>query len=94
MNKPNLNRRAFLRTSGVSLAIPWLEVFGKSAEAPPKRALFICNTLGFYPPAFYPANPGANYEASDYLSLLREHRDDLTVFSGLSHPDQGRRAPM
>ena len=89
MNTRNLNRRTFLRTSGVSLAIPWLEVFGKSAETPPKRALFICNTLGFYPPAFYPANPGANYEASDYLSLLKEHRDDLTVFSGLSHPDQG-----
>lgn len=89
MNNRNLDRRTFLRGSGVSLAIPWLEVFGESAESPPKRALFICNTLGFYPPAFYPANPGAKYKASDYLSLLKEHRDELTVFSGLSHPDQG-----
>jgi len=89
MKNRHLNRRTFLRTSGVSLAIPWLEVFGKSAETPPKRALFICNTLGFYPPAFYPAKPRARYEASNYLSLLKEHRDELTVFSGLSHPDQG-----
>ena len=89
MKNHNLSRRTFLRASGISLAIPWLEVFGKSVETPPKRALFICNTLGFYPPAFYPSKPGATYEASDYLSLLKEHRDDLTVFSGLSHPDQG-----
>ena len=89
MNTPTLNRRTFLRASGISLAIPWLEVFGKAAESPPKRALFICNTLGFYSPAFYPVKPGATYEPSDYLSLLKEHRNDLTVFSGLSHPDQG-----
>ena len=86
-NRPN--RRSFLKVSGVSLAIPWLEMFGKEVETPPKRALFICNTLGFYPPAFYPTKPGPAYEASDYLSLLKEHRDDLTIFSGLSHPDQG-----
>ena len=89
MQTNHLSRRSFLKVSGVSLAIPWLEVFGKEVETPPKRALFICNTLGFYPPAFYPAKPGEAYEASDYLSLLKEHRDDLTIFSGLSHPDQG-----
>lgn len=89
MKTRNLNRRTFLRTSGVSLAIPWLEVFAKTAESPPKRALFICNTLGFYSPAFYPMKPGSTYEDSDYLALLKEHRDELTIFSGLSHPDQG-----
>ena len=89
MHPSALNRRTFLKASGISLALPWLEGFGKPAESPPKRALFICNTLGFYSPAFYPAKPGLDYEASEYLSLLKEHRDDLTVFSGLSHPDQG-----
>jgi hypothetical protein len=89
MKSSTLNRRAFLRASGSSLAVPWLEVFGKTAESPPKRALFICNTLGFYSPAFYPAKPGSTYGDSDYLALLKEHRDELTIFSGLSHPDQG-----
>jgi len=66
-----------------------LEAFGKVAETPPRRALFICNTLGFYPPTFYPDQPAADYTPSEYLSLLSEHRNDFTVFSGLSHPDQG-----
>lgn len=84
-----LSRRTFLKASGITLALPWMEAFGKTESAPPKRALFICNTLGFYSPAFFPSEPGPDYEASEYLALLKEHRDDLTVFSGLSHPDQG-----
>jgi hypothetical protein len=66
-----------------------LEAFGKVPATPPKRALFICNTLGFYSPAFYPKSTGPNYETSEYLSLLDQHRNDFTVFSGLSHPGQG-----
>ena len=89
MNLSNLNRRTFLKTSGISLALPWLETFGKRSGTPPKRALFICNTLGFYSPAFYPTSPGRNYITSEYLALLQKHRNELTVFSGLSHPDQG-----
>ena len=89
MQSSTLNRRNLLKASGITLALPWLEVFGKFAGTPPKRALFICNTLGFYSPAFYPTGQGSDYEASEYLSLLKEHRSDFTVFSGLSHPDQG-----
>ena len=89
MRSPAPNRRTFLKASGISLGLPMLEAFGKPAESPPKRALFICNTLGFYSPAFYPKSPGRDYEASEYLALLEEHRDDLTILSGLSHPDQG-----
>tara|TARA_B100001093_G_scaffold338141_1_gene322912 strand:- start:13930 stop:15108 length:1179 start_codon:yes stop_codon:yes gene_type:complete len=66
-----------------------LEAFGKVSATPPKRALFICNTLGFFSPSFYPKSTGQNYKASEYLSLLDRHRDDFTVFSGLSHPGQG-----
>ncbi|MGI9243194.1 MAG: DUF1552 domain-containing protein [Verrucomicrobiales bacterium] len=89
MPSTTLNRRTFLKASGISLGLPALEAFGKLAETPPKRALFICNTLGFYSPAFYPKAPGPAYEASEYLALLKQHRDQMTVFSGLSHPDQG-----
>ncbi|MEM7012226.1 MAG: DUF1552 domain-containing protein [Verrucomicrobiota bacterium] len=87
--KPQIDRRTFLRASGVSLALPMLESMGAAAEKPPKRMVFICNTLGFYPPAFFPKTVGRDYESTPYLDLLAEHRDDFTVFSGLSHPDQG-----
>lgn len=89
MSLRNATRRQFLQASGISLGLPLLEAFGKTGETPPKRALFICNTLGFYPPAFFPEEAGPDYEASEYLALLEDHRDDFTVFSGLSHPDQG-----
>ncbi len=89
MHSYAMNRRNILKASGISMALPWLDAFAKSTKSPPKRVLFICNTLGFYSPAFYPTKPGSTYEASEYLSLLKEHRDDFTVFSGLSHPDQG-----
>ena len=87
--KGQIDRRTFLRASGVSLALPMLESMGAAAEDPPKRMVFICNTLGFYPPAFFPKTEGRDYESTEYLDLLAEHRDDFTVFSGLSHPDQG-----
>ena len=89
MSSLSLNRRTFLRASGITLALPMLEAFGKVPATPPKRALFICNTLGFYSPAFCPKSTGPNYETSEYLSLLDQHRNDFTVFSGLSHPGQG-----
>ncbi|MFM1561298.1 MAG: DUF1552 domain-containing protein, partial [Roseibacillus sp.] len=87
-----LDRRSFLRTTGVSLALPWLESLGAAAgakSAPPKRMVFICNALGLHSPALFPAKNGAGYESTEYLELLKDHRDDFTLFSGLSHPDQG-----
>ena len=84
------NRRQFLRATGVTLALPWLESFASAkAAAPPKRAVFIGTALGLHAPYLYPKTAGANYETTEYLSLLKEHRADYTLFSGLSHPDQG-----
>lgn len=84
-----MNRRQFLRAAGVSLALPWLEASACAATLPPKRAVFICTALGLHPPSLYPKTPGADYESTEYLDLLKEHRRDYTLFSGLSHPDQG-----
>lgn len=82
-------RRHFLRAAGVSLALPWLESSACAATAPPKRAVFVCTALGLHPPSLFPKNTGADYESTEYLDLLKEHRGDYTLFSGLSHPDQG-----
>lgn len=86
----NSNRRQFLRATGVALALPWLESFaGAKTHAPPKRAVFICTALGLHAPYLYPKTTGRNYEPTEYLSLLNKHRTDYTLYSGLSHPDQG-----
>ncbi len=47
----------------------------------------ICNNLGLLPDRFFPKQSGRDYALSPYLELLKEHRNDFTVFSGVSHPD-------
>lgn len=88
-----LSRRAFLRGAGVSLALPFLDamwphrITGAPAAAP-KRMVAVCTSLGIYGPALFPKQTGRDYESTPYLDLVKEHRNDVTVFSGLSHPDQ------
>jgi hypothetical protein len=53
----------------------------------PRRMFAICNNLGLLPENFFPKEPGRGYRSSPYLDLLKDHRDDLTVFSGVSHPE-------
>ncbi|MEM9281837.1 MAG: DUF1552 domain-containing protein [Verrucomicrobiota bacterium] len=90
-------RRHFLRATGVTLALPTLEsVRGESVSseetlelvspnAPAKRLFCVGANLGYYRPAFYPKQTGRNYEMSEHLQHLEEHRNDFTVFSGLDH---------
>ena len=91
-----LQRRTFLKASGVSLALPLLEsmnpVFA-AAEAPPKRAVFICTALGLHPPSLWPKTAGADYESTPYLEPLKDHRKEFTLFSGLQHESQTGRQP-
>jgi hypothetical protein len=94
-----ISRRHFLRGVGVALSLPFLDSmiapFARSAEvasplAPnptPRRMFAICNNLGLLPAGFFPKGAGRDYVASPYLELLREHRNDFTVFSGVSHPN-------
>jgi hypothetical protein len=92
MHRP-FDRRTLLRGAGVALALPWLDAFvprcARGAQAaPPRRMVCICTSLGLHGPFFFPQRPGADYEPTPYLELLRDHRADFTVISGLSHPDQ------
>lgn len=41
---------------------------------------------GIMPQFFFPNTLGRGYGETDYLKVLEKHRDQLTVFSGLSHP--------
>lgn len=97
MSYQPLDRRTFLRSSGVCLALPFLEsmnpLFAASDSQPPKRTIFVCTTLGLYPPNLWPKRSGSDYESTPYLDLLSEHRKDFTLFSGLQHEDQTGRQP-
>src|ERR1041384_3547908 len=99
--KPALSRRVFLRGAGIALTLPFLEAMRPTfagaiaakveAAATPggktRRFFGICNNLGVLPQNFFPKTAGADYELSPYLEILKEHRQDFTVFSGVSHPD-------
>lgn len=88
-----VSRRRFLHGAGVALALPLLDAmrpaFAREVEADqtPRRMLAICNNLGLLPDQFFPQQAGRDYEPSPYLDLIKEHRDDFTVFSGVWHPD-------
>ena len=91
MKASSVRRRTVLRGLGVSLALPLLErmlpATSRAREAAqPRRMLIISNNLGVLPNLFFPTGAGADYPLSPYLRFLEEHREDFTVFSGLSHP--------
>ena len=93
----HLSRRTFLRGTGVSLALPFLDaMWGRKALAaaetvPPKRLVTICASLGIYGPDFFPAESGEAYMPTPYLKMIEAHRKDFTVFSNVCHPDQNGR---
>ncbi|MCU1233822.1 MAG: hypothetical protein JWP63_1789 [Candidatus Solibacter sp.] len=86
-----IDRRTFLRGAGVALALPFLDsmtpAFAQARKATPRRMLAICNNLGLLGDQFFPTGKGREYAPSPYLKLLQEHRDDFSVFSGVSHPN-------
>ena len=87
-----ISRRAFLRGTGVSLALPFLDAMWPqrmlaAQAAAPKRLVAVCTSLGIYGPALFPKETGRGYKASMYSEVIDEFRDQFTIFSGLSHPE-------
>ncbi|MFM2141523.1 MAG: hypothetical protein RLZZ476_67 [Verrucomicrobiota bacterium] len=63
-------------------------VFGRSSQTKaPRRLLIISNNLGFLPKPFFPKTAGRDYELTQTLSPLADVRSELSIFSGMSHPD-------
>ncbi len=93
-----LSRRHFLRGTGAALlGLPLLEAMtptlGRAANAaanakPTPRFVAACATLGFHTPFLFPEQTGSDYQLTPYLQLLKDHRREFTVLSGLSHPEQ------
>ena len=89
-----INRRRFLKGAGVALALPWLDAmvpaFARAGDgrAPtsPRRFVGMMTNMGILPQFFFPKTAGRDYEGTPYLDILKEHRADITVFSGVSLP--------
>ena len=94
-----VSRRHFLRGAGIVMSLPFLDsmlpAFARAAtggaptgaNAKPRRMLGICNNLGLLTDQFFPTDAGRNYTLSPYLQSLAAHRNDFSVFSGVSHPN-------
>jgi hypothetical protein len=100
-NLSTVDRRRFLRGSGVALSLPWFESFAdfaSAAETPTRRNRFAC----FYMPdgvpmplaedpahkdwAWFPHGSGKEFTLTKCLEPLEPLRNELTILSGLSHP--------
>ncbi len=95
----SLSRRHFLHGAGVALALPWFETF--AAESPrrnatPKRFVSVYHPDGVGLPlkadpawkdwSWFPHGGEKDFQLSKVLDVLEPLRNDITIYSGLSHP--------
>ncbi|HAD60322.1 MAG TPA: hypothetical protein DCG12_13850 [Planctomycetaceae bacterium] len=97
-SQSGIDRRLFLRGTGLSLALPMLESLQPVAaaqpqeargDAPAKRFVCVAPDYGIYPPGFFPEKTGREYEMPDTLKMMERHRNEMSVFSHLDHPGVG-----
>ena len=92
-----LPRRIFLRGAGIAMALPMLDAmvpaFRRTTQGstdpstPPQRMIAIQTNMGVLSQHFFPKSAGLDFESTPYLDLLKDFRNKLTLFSGVSHPD-------
>ena len=94
-----LDRRAFLKGTGVSLGLPWLECMAESeskdSSVQPKRFCAMYFGFGVSLPdekgeqakwRWFPNGEGKEFQWNESLKPLELHRDRITILGGLSHP--------
>jgi hypothetical protein len=96
-----LDRRAVLRGLGVSLGLPLLEAMMPSPlRAAPSNFRPLAKSLGAHPRSIFcyvpngvnilewvPKTAGKEYVLSPTLEVLKNHRAEFSVLSGLGHPN-------
>ena len=93
----HLDRRTFLRGSGIALTLPWLESMSLAADAQdsPVRMASVYFPFGVSLPGdkseyaewnWFPAPDGDSYRFRKSLESLEPLRKSVTVLGGLSHP--------
>ena len=82
-----MNRRHFLRASGVMLALPVFESLARTANAvPPERFAFIYTPNGYLQKALLPEKLSMGFNplpATPTLDALAKVKDHITLISGL-----------
>jgi len=101
----HLDRRTFLRGSGIAMGLPWLECMSGSSLAATeessnaKRLCALYFGFGVSLPKedsdqakwrWFPNGTGKDFQFTETLQPLEKHRSHLSVLGGLSHPN-GRR---
>jgi hypothetical protein len=83
-----MNRRNFLKGSGVLLSLPMLESFADPAKKKaPVRLMYFGLIYGVTKDThWFPAKTGKNYEISYGLKPLEKHKKDFTVFGNVGNP--------
>ncbi len=100
LSQKRLSRRTMLRAAGVTLALPLLESMSPrlfaAPVAKPRRFVGMMTNQGILPEFFFPKKEGAEYDSTPYLDILKDHRKEMTVFSGVSLPgvDGGHASEM
>ena len=92
MSQLALDRRTFLKGTGVALALPWLDAMTPARAAsgglPLKRRMVAINIgLGLHATNLIPTQVGRNYERTPYLDAIKDFRNEFTIISGTSHPN-------
>ena len=87
----SIHRRTVLRGLGAGLSLPLLDSMiptraSAADSGAPERLIAIQTNQGILPQYFFPEGEGKDYKASPYLKLLESHREHMTIFSGVSHP--------
>ena len=90
----SIPRRTFLRGLGTALALPLLDCMAAAADpaapaagALPRRCAFIYFPNGCNVHQWFPQDDGPAYTMPPTLKVLEPLRKELTVFSGLHHPN-------
>lgn len=87
MNKWQMSRRALLKASGVSMALPFLDVMGleNNSQNAPQRFLSIYFPNGVYPTSWTSSGAGESFQLKDVLTPLNPLKNKITTITNLDH---------
>lgn len=82
-----MNRRNFLRGTGVLLTLPTLEAFAAPQLRSQPRLIYLGTLFGITRDAWFPKSFGENYKLTDLIKPLEKHKKDFTILSNMCNPD-------
>lgn len=93
-----IDRRMFLRGTGVAMALPWMEGMAAGATTKvelPKRFCAVYWPFGVVAApgesernwGWFPTGSGNDFQFTDVLESMEPLREDVTIIGGISHPN-------